>query len=151
MSNGRGIFMSRNIDYILGIALDNQENANLGKIKNKKAKINYVVQEYIERPHKFGEYKYDLRFFVTIYGVQPLRIYLHKYAFARVCLEAYDPPTNANLKNLYAHMTNYSLTQYKEYTEDQDDEEGETGHKKSLGSVLELIKKQGGNPDLVMA
>ena len=58
--------------------------------------------------------KYDLRLYVMIYGVNPLRIYLHKMAFARFCTEKYHQPTTRNIKNSLMHLTNYALNKLSE-------------------------------------
>lgn len=103
MSQGRGIFMSQNVDRICRITLENYENPNLGEHPSGEVvlneKIGYVVQQYIEKPHLIDELKYDLRLYVLIYGVSPLRVYLHKYGMARFCTEFYDRPSNANMNN----------------------------------------------------
>ena len=90
--------------------------------------------------------KYDLRLYVLIYGVNPLRIYLHKYAFARFCTEPYVKPNNGNIDNLYMHLTNVAINKDAEGYEEGDDEDGESGHKRSLGAILQIIKREGGNP-----
>jgi tubulin polyglutamylase TTLL6/13 len=68
-----------------------------------------VVQEYLSRPHLVDELKYDLRIYVMVYGVNPLRVYMHKYGIVRFCTEQYCKPTNYNLKNLFMHLTNYAI------------------------------------------
>ena len=68
-----------------------------------------VVQEYLERPHLVDELKYDLRIYVLVYGVNPLRVWIHKFGLVRFCTEEYCKPTNRNLKHLYMHLTNYSI------------------------------------------
>ncbi len=40
-------------------------------------KVGYVVQQYIDQPHLIDDLKYDLRLYVLLYGINPLRIYLH--------------------------------------------------------------------------
>lgn len=102
MSNGRGVFISRELDSILKIALNERENPLLTEEERrlvKHKKNNYVVQEYLERPHKIDDFKYDLRLYVVLHGVAPLRIYLHKYSFARCTSEVYEPPEPHNLRN----------------------------------------------------
>ena len=46
-----------------------------------------MVQEYLERPHLVDDLKYDLRIYVMIYGVNPLRVYIHKFGLVRFCTE----------------------------------------------------------------
>jgi hypothetical protein len=77
---------------------------------------------------------------VCIYGVNPLRIYLHKYAFARFCTEPYEKPSNNNIDNLYMHLTNVAINSGADGYECCDDEDAESGHKRSLGAILKIIK-----------
>lgn len=77
-----------------------------------------MVQEYIERPHTIQDNKYDIRFYALVYGVSPLRIYLHKFALARFCQEAYEHPTDHNIKNLYIHKSNHAMSNYRQYSDD---------------------------------
>jgi hypothetical protein len=72
-------------------------------------KVGYVVQQYIDKPHLIDDLKYDLRIYVLLYGVNPLRIYLHKMAFARFCTEPYEKPKKDNLNNVFMHLTNYAI------------------------------------------
>ena len=73
LSQGKGIFLSRSLDHIFEVTM----------------KVGYIVQQYIDKPHLIDDLKYDLRIYVFLYGVNPLRIYLHKMAFARFCTEPY--------------------------------------------------------------
>lgn len=58
------------------------------------------------------ELKYDFRLYVLVYGVDPLRIYLHSMAFARFCTAPYQKPSRANLSNIYMHLTNYAINKF---------------------------------------
>jgi len=60
------------------------------------------------------ELKYDLRLYVFLYGVSPLRIYLHQMAFARFCTEPYEKPNRKNMENTYMHLTNYAINKFSE-------------------------------------
>ena len=53
--------------------------------------------------------KYDLRIYVMVYGLNPLRIYLHEQGIARFATEPYIAPKASNLNNLYMHLTNYAI------------------------------------------
>jgi tubulin polyglutamylase TTLL6/13 len=47
-------------------------------------------------------------------GVDPLRIAVHKDGLARFATDQYEGPTNANLSNLFMHLTNYSINKENE-------------------------------------
>ena len=53
--------------------------------------------------------KYDLRIYVLLYGINPMRVFLHEKAIARFATEAYVAPKNCNMDNLYMHLTNYAI------------------------------------------
>jgi hypothetical protein len=57
-------------------------------------------------------------------------------AFARFCTEAYQRPNRSNLDNTYMHLTNYAINKYAANFEECEDDEGEVGHKRSLGAIL---------------
>lgn len=51
------------------------------------------MQEYIDRPLLIDKMKFDLRLYVLVLGVDPLRIFLFKDGLARLATSAYKPPT----------------------------------------------------------
>jgi len=134
LSQGKGIFLSRNIDHILDVT--QQQKLNTALDPNEQEKVGYIVQQYVDRPHLIDDLKYDLRLYVMIYGMNPLRIYLHQMAFARFCTEPYARPTRNNMDNNFIHLTNYAINKFSDNYQDCEDEEGEAGHKRSLGAIL---------------
>lgn len=70
--------------------------------KKKKA----VVQRYLARPYLIDGRKFDLRIYVLVSGVDPLRVYIHDEGLTRISTAKY---TLKNLANSYAHLTNYSI------------------------------------------
>jgi hypothetical protein len=49
-----------------------------------------------------------------VLSVDPLRVYLAKEGMARLCSEQYKQPETNNLKEVYSHLTNYSLNKKNE-------------------------------------
>lgn len=94
--------------------------------------------------------KYDLRIYVFLYGVSPLRIYLHQMAFARFCTEPYMRPTKKNMDNIYMHLTNYALNKNSENYHQAEDDNGDEGHKRSLGAILQILKNEGADTKKIM-
>jgi hypothetical protein len=70
-----------------------------------------------------------------------LRIYLHQKAFARFCTEPYEKPNKKNMDNVFMHLTNYALNKESELYEEAGDENGDAGHKRSLGAILKILQK----------
>jgi tubulin polyglutamylase TTLL5 len=88
-SQGRGIFVTNSLEDI-------------------PQKHNYVVSEYISRPLLINGLKFDLRIYVAITSVNPLRIYVYDEGLARFATEKYDDGFR-NIKNVFSHLTNYSI------------------------------------------
>lgn len=78
-----------------------------------------------------------------LYGTNPLRIYLHKMAFARFCTESYRRPTKKNMNNVYMHLTNYALNKGAENYEEAEEGNEDEGHKRSLGAILRILQEEG--------
>ena len=98
LSQGQGIFLSRNPERIIQ-SCTHQEGG-------------FVVQEYLDKPHLIDDLKYDLRIYVLLYGVNPMRIFIHDQGIARFATEVYAPPKSSNMDNLYIHLTNYAINKY---------------------------------------
>jgi hypothetical protein len=88
-SQGRGIFVTNSL-----------EDVPPGR--------NYVVSEYISRPLLINDLKFDLRIYVAITSVNPLRIYIYDEGLVRFATEKYDDSFR-DTKNVFAHLTNYSI------------------------------------------
>lgn len=149
LSQGKGIFLSKNYDKIVRRTSDNE--------------FGWVVQEYLDRPHLVEDLKYDLRIYVLLYGINPMRVYIHEKGLARFATEPYVAPKGSNMDNMFMHLTNYAINKnneafkensgggkgkYEEY--DDEDSAEESGHKRSLRAILKIILQSGGNPEKVM-
>ena len=62
LSQGKGIFLTRRVEDIMA-SCDNE---------------GCVVQQYIDKPYLVDDLKFDLRIYVLLYGVNPLRVYIHE-------------------------------------------------------------------------
>jgi tubulin polyglutamylase TTLL6/13 len=82
--------------------------------------------------------KFDLRIYVLLYGIDPLRIFIYEDGLGRFATDEYKAPRAANLHNEYMHLTNYAINKKsKKFTSGED--EG-SGHKRSLKWVLEYLE-----------
>ena len=97
-------------------------------------KHEYVVQHYIDNPYLVDAYKFDIRLYVVVAGLSPLRAYLYKDGLVRLCTEPYVEPTKANVCKSAMHLTNYSL-QKEQPNFEVSNELGE-GTKRALSSFL---------------
>ena len=72
------------------------------------------MQRYIDPPLLLDGLKFDLRLYVLVLSVQPLTAYLFKQGMARFATNKYKRPTDANLHDVYMHLTNYMRRVSKE-------------------------------------
>jgi len=110
--------------------------------------MGFVIQQYLDSPHLIDDLKYDLRIYVLLYGVNPMRVYIHKEGIARFCTEPYKKPNGSNLSNLYMHLTNYAINKHNskfQQNEASESDEAEEGHKRSLGALLNILRAEGAN------
>ena len=73
----------------------------------------WMVQEYLHRPHLYDGHKYVLRCYVVVRSIDPLRVYWYEEGFAKLASEKYstDP---SSLKNLFVHLTNPDVNEENE-------------------------------------
>ena len=68
-----------------------------------------MAQKYLHKPYLIDGLKFDLRIYVLVTGVKPLRCFIYKEGLARFATEAYQSPMGNNLNNLFMHLTNYAI------------------------------------------
>ena len=68
-----------------------------------------LFDRYIKKPLLLDGLKFDLRLYVLVTQLKPLEVSICNEGMARFCTQDYKQPTKDNLKNLYMHLTNYSL------------------------------------------
>eukprot|EP00035_Acanthoeca_spectabilis_P039475 m.62553 g.62553 ORF g.62553 m.62553 type:complete len:767 (+) comp9616_c0_seq1:366-2666(+) len=82
------------------------------KMKTRWTSGDWVVQEYILNPLLVDGLKFDLRLYVTLISLDPLKVYICREGLARFCTKPYVPPNPRKLvqvnNDLMAHLTNYS-------------------------------------------
>ena len=70
------------------------------------AKKKALLQRYLMKPYLIDGKKFDLRIYVLVSGVDPLRIYIHDEGLTRISTSKYSLN---NISNRFAHLTNYSV------------------------------------------
>ena len=68
-----------------------------------------VVQRYIDNPLLVEGYKFDLRVYVLVGSIDPLKIYIYHDGLARFATESYESATRNNFRSNYQHLTNYAI------------------------------------------
>lgn len=121
---GRGIFLTRDYESL-----------------DMKPGDQYVVQRYMHKPYLIDNLKFDMRIYVLVYGVDPLRVFIFREGLARFATEEYVGPYRNNLDNLYMHLTNYAINKNSENFEANEGSDDDAGHKRTVTSVLKTIEE----------
>lgn len=80
----------------------------------------YVIQRYVPNPMTIGGYKVDLRVYVLVTSMQPLRIHVFRNGLARFGTAKYDNNMQ-EIDNLFSHLTNSSINKLSQtYNTDKD-------------------------------
>ena len=129
---GKGIYLTREVDDIT------EEHC--------------VVQFYIDKPYLMEKMKFDLRLYVLVTGVNPLRIYLSREGLARLSTKMYDEVDDENLDDMMMHLTNYAINKNSQkFQPNRAAQVDCVGHKRSLKYTLKFLKKmEGQDTDLLM-
>jgi tubulin polyglutamylase TTLL5 len=101
----------------------------------------FVACRYIHNPLLINGLKFDLRIYVAVTSIDPLRIYIYKEGLVRFATCAYN---TSEISNRYSHLTNYSVNKYNpnfNYSED--------GHKWTLTALKKYLAEQKINFSLI--
>ena len=83
-------------------------------------------------------FKFDMRLYVLVASVDPLRIFLYDDGLIRMGTVEYEKPNSQNIKQSFMHLTNYAINKNNEnfqFNEKADDDF--TGSKRSLKKFFE--------------
>jgi len=119
----------------IGIKLINK----IEDIPNKKNKM--VVQEYIDNPFLINGLKFDLRLYILLTSIDPVKIYIYEEGLVRFATAQYsnDP---AEIGNNFIHLTNYSVNKMnKEFVFNEKPGEYE-GHKWNLKTLWKYFEEE---------
>lgn len=87
--------------------------------KHKDAQM--IVSHYVSNPLTINGLKFDLRIYVAITSLHPLRIYMYEDGLVRFATEEYTGPASET-SNQFVHLTNYSINKTSQrFVENQDD------------------------------
>ncbi|GMF50777.1 unnamed protein product [Phytophthora fragariaefolia] len=113
------------------------------KSKSGKKVKSRIVQKYIADPLLLGDgerYKFDLRLYVVVTSLDPLRIYLFEEGIARFCTAPYSIK---NPRNRFAHLTNYSINKRNDgFVENTDAQQAGVSSKWSLSALVRTLQSQ---------
>jgi tubulin polyglutamylase TTLL5 len=101
---------------------------------------NFVACRYIDNPLLINNLKFDLRIYVALTCVDPLRIYIYKEGLVRFATSNYS---TGHISNRFAHLTNYSVNKNNPNF-DSSTEDGK-GHKWTLSAFKKFCQESGIN------
>ena len=67
-----------------------------------------IVQRYVARPYLINETKFDLRLYLLVTSVNPLRLYLYDDGLVRFASNKYSNESS-KVQDVFTHLTNYSI------------------------------------------
>ncbi|XP_012061131.1 PREDICTED: probable tubulin polyglutamylase TTLL9 [Atta cephalotes] len=119
-SRGKGIFLFRKLKDLIEWKSREVKSQQSGV----PAEI-YVVQKYIDNPYLVTGRKFDLRIYVLVTSFHPLKVWLAREGFARLCGQLFDLE---NIDDNRVHLTNTAIQlKASQNTEGISSIKGETG------------------------
>ncbi|BHF79381.1 Tubulin polyglutamylase ttll11 [Sparganum proliferum] len=76
-----------------------------------------VVQRYEDHPVLVDGHKADLRIYVVLESISPLRIHVYRDGLVRLASQRYEPPDPVNMHKTKMHLTNYSINKFSDAME----------------------------------
>ena len=109
LNRGMGIKVENDLDKIEKeiININNNLKMEISNKKKRKCKC-IIIQKYIEKPLLYQGRKFDIRLWVLFIGNKPDDVYIFKEGHLKATCGNYD----LNSKDLFIHLTNYSIQKY---------------------------------------
>ena len=107
----------------------------------KKESDNFVISRYIHNPHLINGKKYDLRIYVLVSGLKPLRIYLNKEGLVRIATKKYNLDKK-NLNDKFVHLTNTGINKLNRDYIYSNDFESKDANKLSFNVYKQYLEKE---------
>lgn len=119
-----------------GIYITNDIRDINNSLSNKQS---LVASHYIVNPLLINGLKFDLRIYVAITSINPLRIYIFEEGLARFATCKYRDVGNDTRSNRFMHLTNYSINKLNKRAFKQNNDasnlDGNIGSKWSLAGL----------------
>lgn len=110
-----------------------------------------IVCHYLDDPFLINGFKFDLRIYVLITSIHPLRIYMYQEGLVRFATAKYDPTDFSSKCNRFIHLTNYSVNKNNEnFIANTNSNQDNTGSKWSLSALKSYFQSQNINTDIII-
>lgn len=103
---------------------------------------NTIVQRYITNPLLINGLKFDLRIYLLVTSVDPIKLYIYEDGLVRFATEEFSL-SEEHLKDKFRHLTNYSVNKNNENFEYNESPDEFYGHKWSLRTFWRYLETQG--------
>ena len=117
------------------------------KSLNNESK-DFLITKYIINQHLINGKKYDLRIYVLVTGLKPLRIYLNKEGLVRIAAEKFTL-NESSFENSFIHLTNTGINKKSKNYVFSKDFYSENANKLSLYTYKKYIEKEKGDYNLI--
>lgn len=102
-----------------------------------------IVQRYLASPFLITRRKFDIRLYIYIPTIKPLRIYIHSAGLARFCTAEYKGESTS-IDDVHRHLTNFTLNKDNpEFQRCQGSEEKVSDSKWSLAFFNKYMEENG--------
>ena len=91
-----------------------------------------IVQRYVARPYLINETKFDLRLYLLVTSVNPLRLYLYDDGLVRFASNKYSNESS-KVQDVFTHLTNYSINKKSSSYVNNEESEQEKVRKSKYG------------------
>ena len=114
LNRGRYITVEKSLKNIIEKLEMIQEKKKINiydKKKGNEIKCEYIlIQKYLEKPLLYQGRKFDIRLWVLFIAEQDDDVYIFRQGHLKATCTKYDPDS----KDLYVHLTNYSIQKYNQ-------------------------------------
>ena len=130
-----------NLWIVKPTALFSGKGIHLFRSLKEENMSSFIISKYLSQPHLIKGRKYDLRLYILVTGLSPLRIYLNKEGLVRISANKYSLDKKS-LEDKFIHLTNTAINKESEkyiYPRNTNDEKA---NKWNLNTYRKHLKKQ---------
>ena len=105
------------------------------------------MSKYLSTPLLVNGYKFDIRMYVLVTSIDPLKVYIYNEGLVRFASEPYKSDFKGGK---FSHLTNYSINKKNEsFVNNKNAQERDVGNKWSLSALQSHFQKLGINCKLL--